>query len=70
MSNVPIDIDRSSRGASTGEAVLYYGIFGVLFTLSVVRQAFTRSRSENTDNNIWIEAKRSAHATAGYAFKY
>ncbi len=70
MSNVNIDIDRSCRGVSFVDAGLYRAIFGVLFALLLVRLAFRWRADQQSGNNIWLEAKRSAHATAGYAFKY
>ena len=70
MSNVNIDIDQSCRGLSFVDAGLYKAIFGVLFTLMLLRLAFRRPADQPSENNIWLEAKRSAQATAGYAFKY
>lgn len=70
MSDAPFDRHPVAGGTSIGEAVVYRGLFAVLFIFSAVALMLGRLVGQSSTTSIFTQAKQAAHATAGYAVKY
>jgi len=66
------DFERTTpvHGATTGETVLRTALVALLMSVALVAIGFAKLTGKKFSESIWKEAKQTAHAVVGYAFKY
>ena len=66
----PVAVHPSDAGSDIGGAIVYRGLFSVVFSFSLLAHAVARLTGHGPEASIWLEAKRNAHAVAGYALMH
>lgn len=61
---------HSAHHATTGETLLRNGLAFLLFAVALVAFAIGKLSGKSFSESIWKEARQTAHAVVGYAFKY
>ena len=66
------DFDRATptHGATMGETVLRNALVALLMFVALIALGFAKLTGKKFSESIWKEAKQTAHAVVGYAFKY
>lgn len=66
------DFERTTpaHGATLGETVLRNALVALLISVALVALGFAKITGKKFPESIWKEAKQTAHAVVGYAFKY
>lgn len=70
MSDAPMDRSLVQHPSATGSAIVYRGLVGAIFILSVFGILLGRIVGKSGQGSVWSEARSAAHAAAGYAVKY
>lgn len=70
MSLVDYSKSHSSHHATTGETLVRNGLVALLFAVALVAMSIGKLSGKSFSESIWKEAKQTAHAVVGYAFKY
>ncbi len=66
------DFERTTpaHSATMGETVLRNALVALLMFVALVALGFAKLTGKKFPESIWKEAKQTAHAVVGYAFKY
>ena len=66
------DFERTTpaHGVTMGETVLRNALVALLIVVALVALSFAKLTGKTFPESIWKEAKQTAHAVIGYAFKY
>lgn len=66
------DFERTTpaHSATMGETVLRNILVALLMSVALVALSFARLTGKKFPESIWKEARQTAHAVIGYAFKY
>ncbi|MEL6736421.1 MAG: hypothetical protein AAFO68_09100 [Pseudomonadota bacterium] len=70
MSDATYSRPAAANHSDLGGAVVYRALFGVVFSFSLLAHSAARLTGHGSDGSVWLEAKRSAHAAAGYALMH
>lgn len=60
----------SHHHASAVETVVRSGLISLLFVIALIAMSFGKLSGKTFSESIWKEARQTAHAVVGYAFKY
>jgi len=70
MSDATYSRTTAVSASDTGGAIVYRALFGVIFSFSLLAHSAARVAGQGPEASIWLAAKRSAHAVAGYALMH
>lgn len=70
MSVTDFDKTHPTHHATKSETLLRNGLIALLFAVALVAMSIGKLSGKTFSESIWKEAKQTAHAVVGYAFKY
>ncbi len=70
MSVADFERTTTSHSATMGETFLRNALVGLLIAVALIALGFARLTGKTFPESLWKEAKQTAHAVVGYAFKY
>jgi hypothetical protein len=70
MSVADFERQSSGSGASFGETLVRNALVGLLIAVALVALGFAKLTGKTFTESLWKEARQTAHAVVGYAFKY
>jgi len=70
MSLVDYDKSHSNHHPSASEIIIRNGLLALLFAVALIALSIGKLSGKSFSESIWKEARQTAHAVAGYAFKH
>jgi len=70
MSLVDYDKSHSSNQPTASELIIRNGLVTLLFAVALIALSIGKLSGKSFSESIWKEARQTAHAVVGYAFKH